>query len=125
MPSHAETASRFHGSNEIIECHVGVFVALGIVRLITDALAALVSAASIRHLEHLIDRRNLGIVDWSGADFRRQFQAILQPIHNHHVACTFKYQHFDARDTGWTKVVLKPGMAETKKPKAAWAGQQK
>lgn len=35
------------------------------------------------------------------------------------------YRHFDARETGWTKVVLKPGMAETQKGKAASAGQEK
>jgi threonine dehydrogenase-like Zn-dependent dehydrogenase len=35
------------------------------------------------------------------------------------------YKRFDARETGWTKVVLKPGMAEAKKGQAASAGHQK
>jgi glutathione-independent formaldehyde dehydrogenase len=35
------------------------------------------------------------------------------------------YKHFDARETGWTKVILKPGMAEAKKGQAASAGHQK
>ena len=34
------------------------------------------------------------------------------------------YKRFDARETGWTKVVLKPGMAEAKKGQAASAGNQ-
>jgi glutathione-independent formaldehyde dehydrogenase len=31
------------------------------------------------------------------------------------------YKHFDARDKGWTKVVLKPGAAHGKHGKAATA----
>src|ERR1700727_2586545 len=64
----SERAGEAHGPHQIVQRRVGMLMTLRVMRLITDALATAVGPLSVGQLEHLVDRRRLGVVNWNAAD---------------------------------------------------------
>src|SRR6201996_4291791 len=80
----SERAGEADGSHQVVQRRVGMFMTLRVMRLITDTLTTAVGPLSLRQLEHLVHRRDLGVVDWNTADLAGQTEAIRMPVHDHH-----------------------------------------
>src|SRR5258706_4463163 len=52
----ANPTGELHRSHEVVQRHIGVFVALRVVRLVAHALAALIGTLAIGLCQHLVNR---------------------------------------------------------------------
>src|ERR671927_360298 len=81
-----DPAGEPHGLHQLVEGVVRVLVPLWVVRLVADALAAVVRAEAHRLLEHGLHRVDLRVVDRDRADRLGQPQPVGVAIHDHHLA---------------------------------------
>jgi len=82
---HADSAGGPDGPDQHVQRCCGVLVALWVVGLIADALAASIRADSLRLLQHRLYGVGCGVVDREGADLFGQLQPVRVAIDDHHL----------------------------------------
>src|SRR3954468_5547301 len=85
-PDVADLPGEAHGGDQPVHRQIGLLLPVGLVRLVADALAAVVRPQPHRLVENGLHRIDLRVVDGDRADRLGQLEPVGVPVDDHHLA---------------------------------------